>query len=254
VLGETSWTETAERAAGFVLDRMRPGGTLRRTWRGGEPGPGAFLDDHAFLIAGLIDLYQAAADPRWLREAIELQADLDARFWDEAAGGYFLAAAGGEPLPAREKPAWDGATPSGNSVALLNLLRLAELTTDDAYRRRADELLSALAGLAADHPTAVAELLVGLDFRHGRPKEIVLVTPGDVSLARPFLDLLHTRFVPNKVVVTTAAADLESLSGLVPFVEGKVARDGRTTAYVCQNHVCHLPTTELATFATLLED
>jgi uncharacterized protein YyaL (SSP411 family) len=252
VLDEPRYAEIATKAAEFILTDLRHKGRLRRTWRDGASKQDAFLDDYAFLIAGLIDLYQATSEPRWLVEAIDLQKVLDADYWDEA-GGYFLTSAGHEALLAREKPTWDGAEPSGNSVALMNLARLTELTTDDAYRARADALLKAFAPLLTRAPTGLAELQLGLDFRLGGPKEIVLITPNSSSEAEPFLRVLRERFLPQKVVVVaTVGDDLARQQGVVPFLEGKVPRNGLTTAYVCERFVCQLPTTDVSTFAAQL--
>jgi len=253
VLGEPRYAEIASKAAGFVLAELRSEGRLHRTWRDGTAKQDAFLDDYAFLIAGLIDLYQATSEPRWLSEAISLQKVLDQGYWDEA-GGYFLTGADHETLLAREKPTWDGAEPSGNSVALMNLVRLAELTTDDAYRARADALLKAFAPLLARSPTGLAELQLGLDFRLGSPREIVLVTPNSPSEAEPFLKVLRERFLPQKVVVVaTAGEDLARQQEVVPFLAGKVPRDGLATAYVCERYVCQLPTTDVEVFSRQIE-
>ncbi len=254
VLDELRYAEIASKAAGFVLSALRPEGRLRRTWRDGAAKQEAFLDDYAFLIAGLIDLYQATSEPRWLVEAIALQKILDERYWDEA-GGYFLTGGDHEALLAREKPTWDGAEPSGNSVALMNLVRLAELTTDDTYRARADSLLKAFSPLLSRSPTGLAELQLGLDFRLGSPKEIVLVTPTSASEAEPFLEILRQRFLPGKVVVVAVAGDdLAQQQRVVPFLEGKVPRKGLPTAYVCERFVCQLPTTDVGVFAGQLAD
>ena len=253
VLGDAGYTAAAERAAEFALDNLRHDGRLLRTWRDGRAKQAAFLDDYAFLIAGLIDLYQATSEPRWLSEAIALQRVLDTDYIDEA-GAYFLTSAEHEALLAREKPGDDGAEPSGNSVALMNLVRLAELTTDDDYRERADRLLRAMAPLVQRAPTGFAELQVGLDYRLGSPMEIVLVTPTSAAEAAPFLEVLHRRFLPRKVVVVaTAGEDLERQQAIVPYLEGKIPRDGLPTAYVCERFVCQLPTTDLEVFARQLD-
>ena len=259
VLGESRYTEAAERAAEFILRELRretPSGRkrLERIWRQGTAKQDAFLDDYTFLIAGLLDLFQASSEPSWLAAAIDLQEVLDAGYWDPLVGGYFLSAEGQGELLAREKPTYDGAEPSGNSVALMNLLRLAELTTDDAYRARADEMLSSFARTLAAAPTGMAEMLVGLGFRHGKPKEIVLATAGSPEAVEPFLELLHSRYIPDKVVVVSVAGDARArLTEVVPFIEGKVARDGLPTAYVCERYVCQLPTTDLEVFAAQLD-
>jgi uncharacterized protein YyaL (SSP411 family) len=254
ILGKPLYAEIASRAAEFVLSELRVDGRLHRAWRDGVAKQEAFLDDYAFLIAGLIDLYQATSEPRWLAEAVALQKVLDASFWDET-GGYFLAGADHETLLAREKPTWDGAEPSGNSVALMNLVRLTELTTDDAYRARADALLKAFAPLLIRSPTGLAELQLGLDYRVSSAKEIVLVAPNNRLELEPFLQVLRQTFLPQKVVVTaTTGSDLDRQIGLVPFLEGKIPRKGLATAYVCERFVCQLPTSDVEVFARQIVD
>jgi uncharacterized protein YyaL (SSP411 family) len=132
---------------------------------------------------------------------------------------------------------------------LLDLLRLAELTGADRYRARADATLHAFAPALADAPDSAPRMLSGLDFRLDRPKQIVIVTPHDLSGAAPFLAELRTRFVPNRVVVALAESDRAGLADLVPLVADKRARGGTTTAYVCERNVCKLPTSDPAVFA-----
>jgi uncharacterized protein YyaL (SSP411 family) len=137
VLDEPDYARRAERAAAFLLEKVRRGGRLLRSYKDGQARHNAYLDDYGFLTAGLIDLYEATGDPRWLREAIGLDAVLEQHYEDHENGGFFLTSNDHEALLAREKPAYDGAEPSGNSVAVLNLLRLYEFTTDEKYRLRA---------------------------------------------------------------------------------------------------------------------
>ena len=160
-----------------------------------------------------------------------------------------------ETLLAREKPAYDGAEPSGNSVALMNLVRLHELTTDDRYRVAAEKLLRGFGASLRRSPGALSEMLLGLDFWLDTPKEIVIVTPGGRGQADPFVNVLRRSFLPNKVVVITSekGAENEAHAQLVPLIKGKVARKGRTTAYVCERGVCQLPTTDVDVFSRQLE-
>ena len=253
VLDDSSFVEQAERAADFVLANLRRDGRLLRSYKDGQARHNGYLDDYAFLIAGLLDLHEATFDPRWLGEAIALQTTLDKHYRDPA-GGYFMTSDDHEALLAREKPAYDGAEPSGNSVALMNLVRLHELTTDDAYRAGADALLTAFAPALIRSPNALTKMLVALEFRLGSPKEIVIVTKGPKSDAEPFLAELRNRFAPNRIlVVARQGKDLEAQAELVPLLEGKVAKKGNATAYVCQGGVCKLPTTDVDVFVEQIE-
>jgi hypothetical protein len=247
VLGEPRYTERASRAADFVLGRMRRDGRLFRSWKEGRAYHGGYLDDYAFLTAGLLDLHEATGDLRWLREAIALDRLLEAHFEDREAGGFFMTSDDHEELLAREKPAYDGAEPSGNSVQALNLLRLHELTTADRYRQRAERTLGAFGATLGRAPVALSEMLLALDYHLDTPKEIVIVTAGSREEAAPFLTELRGRFVPNRIVAVAGQGD--RVATLIPLVEGKVALGGKATGYVCENRVCDLPTTDPAIFA-----
>jgi uncharacterized protein YyaL (SSP411 family) len=218
----------------------------------GTPHGDGYLDDYAFLIAGLLDLFEATFEPRWLQEALDLQRAQDSRFAD-AGGGYFLTAADQEALLTREKPDYDGAEPAGNSVALQNLLRLHALTTDDAHRARATALLAAFGSPLARRPSALPHMLAGLDAYLGPMKEVVLVSPTGIAALDPFLGHLARTFHPSHVlVVASDAASTASLAALVPTAADKRPLDGRPAAYVCENHVCKRPTADVAEFAAQL--
>ena len=152
VLGDPRYTTAAERAADFVLGTMRTGGLLARSFEDRHAGPPAFLEDYAFLAAGLFDLYEASFDPRWLREALALCAETETLFADPATGGWFATGSKHEKLLAREKPSTDGAIPSGTSVAILNALRAATFTGDDHCRAIADRAFGALREPLAHRP------------------------------------------------------------------------------------------------------
>jgi len=252
-LDEPRYLDVARRAADFALTRMREDGRLRRAYQGGRASGPAFLEDYAFLIAALLDLYEASPDPRWLREALALQTALDAHHADDAGGGYFRTARDHEKLLAREKPSRDGALPSGNSIEAQNLLRLAELTGDDAYRTRALGIFAAMAERVSRSPGAFGALLLALDFHWDATKEVVIVAPPGRDGLAAMLAPLRRTFAPNRIVaVVTQGADLDALAQLVPLVEGKRAIAGKTTAYVCENRVCAYPTSDPATFARQL--
>jgi hypothetical protein len=246
VLGEPRYAQQAERAASMLLERLRgEDGRLRRSYAEGEADHNAYLEDYAFLIAGLLDLYEATAGARWVREALALQRTLDAHYADGERGGYFQTSDDHEELLARSKPSSDGAVPSGNSVALLNLLRLAEITGDDAWRERAERGLSAFASILRHRPTAAPAMLGALDWYLDVPLEIVLVSPDERgSDAEPLRAALRRVFVPNRLIATLSEQEAAAQSSLVPVLEGKVAIDGEATAYVCERGRCELPTRE----------
>jgi hypothetical protein len=248
VLDERELLERAEGAAAFVLERLRVDGRLRRAFKDGRAPQDGFLEDYAFLIQGLLDLYESSGTIGWLREAIALEEVLDAHYLDAESGGYFLTADDHERLLAREKPAYDGAEPSGNSVAAMNLLRLRELTGDAAYGDRADALLRAFAGELRRNPLALSEMLLAIDFRASSPLEVVIVTREPGADAAPLLDVLRENYLPNHVLARVAQPEIEAALDTLTMLRGKVARDGRPTAYVCQEGVCRLPTTDPALF------
>ncbi|HIL81691.1 MAG TPA: thioredoxin domain-containing protein [Myxococcales bacterium] len=246
------YLSAAREAAEFVLDHMLIKGRLQRIWLEGQSAGPAFLADYSFFIAGLLDLYEASPNTRWLKEAIALQAVLDSHYADPL-GGYYRTADDAELLLAREKPVRDGAVPSGNSIEALNLLRLAALTTNEEYRSLGLQALSSQGNTIQKNPMSVSELLLALDFALDTPKEIFLVKgPNDDSTH--LVDVLRESFVPNRVIAIVAdGSERESHAKHVPLLRYKIAQGGRTTAYVCQNQICNLPTTESAIFSAQLK-
>ena len=249
-LNEPTYAVRAERAADYVLGHLRGDERLFRAALGDRVQQAAYLSDYAFLVASLLDLYEATSELRWLTEAQALDSVLREHYEDTSDGGYFRTSEDHESLLTREKPSTDNAEPSGNSIQILNLLRLHEFTTDDQYRRRAEKAFEAFSDVLTERPTAVSEMLLAVDFHLDTPKEIVVVVPQGRQDAEPFLEELRGVFLPNRILAVVAEGDeLESHSALIPLLEGKVARNGEPTAYVCENRICELPTTDPAVFA-----
>jgi uncharacterized protein YyaL (SSP411 family) len=251
-LGDAALVERARRVAEFVLAEMIVEGRLQRMWIAGGASGTAFLDDHAFLIAGLLDLYEADPEPRWLREAMTLQEALDERYADAEGGGYYRTRDDAETLFAREKPARDGALPSGNAVSAMNLLRLASFTSEAAYRERAALSFAAFHGRLSRSPTAHSEWLLALDFALDTPKEVLVVhaAGGD---ADALLDVMRSVHLPNRILsVVAEGSDLDAHAQVVPLLRFKEARGGQATAYVCENKVCKQPTTDPQAFGEQL--
>ena len=253
ILNVPDYATRAKRAATFLLTHLKRDGRLRRSALGARIGGEAYLNDYAGLIAGLLDLYEVTFELRWLQEAIALQAIQDSHFWDNKNGGYFLTANDAEPLLAREKPAYDGAEPSGNAVAAHNLLRLSEWTLNTGYRQRAQRCLRAFALELKQRPTDMPRLLSALDFFLDRPKEIAIVKASTDDTAEPFLEQLRRHFLPNRVLtIVTQGDELATHQQVVPWLEAKRALKGKVTAYVCEQHVCSLPTADPGIFAKQL--
>lgn len=249
VLNEEKYVKQAAQAAEFILTHMRQNGRLLRSYNVGQARHNAYLDDYANFIGALLDLNEATADSQWLAHAIELQKTLDEHYADDANGAYFMTSDDHEELLVREKPANDGAEPSGNSIALLNLLRFYELTTDDAYRAAAERLLKSFGKNLSENPADQAVMLLGLDYYLDTAKEIVIVTPQSHQDAEPFLAELRKTFLPNKVIIVASEGEnLTRQAELIPLLEGKKARSGEATAYVCEAGICQLPTTDVAVF------
>jgi uncharacterized protein len=245
VLNRPEHARQAERAATFILEHMKSDREgFRRTYRKGQARHHAVLEDHAFFIAGLLDLYETTGHTRWLEAAIETEKVQEDLFLDREKGAFFATRRDGEALLAREKPTYDGAQPSGNSLAALNLLRLYELTSNEHYRGLAEQMFIALGATLERGAGASPKLATGLDFLLDRPKEIVIVRGEDSDEA--MMDVVRKTFLPNRVLVTVDEADATSVAKLIPFLEGKRARKGKTTAYVCMARVCLAPTSDPA--------
>ena len=233
------YVDRAARAADYLLKAHFAEKRLHRSSLAGVARHAGLLEDHAFFAAGLVDLFEATGDARWLGSALELHATLSRRFADPQ-GGFFRTPADHEALLAREKPAYDGAEPTGNSVAALTLLRLSELTGEALHREEAARLLSSFGSLLGGMPAALGEMLLAVHFFLADAREVVLVRPASGSDAA-LLDVLRSRFQPAQVLIRHEDGQPAAtpLSAHRPLVEGK------PTAYVCVHGSCQLPVTKL---------
>jgi hypothetical protein len=249
MLDEARYTAVAARAARFVLDQMRAeDGALVRTYRAGKKASSSFLDDYAFMVGACLDLYEATSDVIWLKRAVELQSDQDARYLDAQNGGYYLTSSEGETLLVREKPAYDRAVPSGNSVAATNLLRLHDFTGDTKWRQIAERLFASLGLRLTRSPNGYPLLLVALDHYYDSPLEVAIVAPLSRQEAGPLAERLRRTFVPNKAFAVLTDAEAVEQQAQVPWLEGKQAMGGKSTAYVCERGRCDLPTPNPSVF------
>jgi len=250
VLGEERYLRAAEGCARFMLGTMLKDGRLLRRYRYGVAGIEGSLEDYAYLVYGLLDLYESDFDAEFLAKAIELSESMLRLFWDDSKGGFFMQQRRNE-LPVSIKEGYDGPTPSGNSVAALILLRISEFTGDERFRRFAEQTVEIFHQDLDTEPSSHTFMLMALDFLLGGAKEVILAPGPDNKGAQEMVREIHGRFIPNKVlmVVPSGADQLEKLA---PVARGKKPVGGRATAYICENFTCKLPITALSALKSAL--
>ncbi|QMU62356.1 MAG: DUF255 domain-containing protein [Gammaproteobacteria bacterium] len=251
ILGEQKYIQRAAMAATFIKTHLIEAGRLFRSYKDGAHKHNAYLDDYAFYTAATLDLYEATHDIKWLNFAIDLDNTLSNHYEDDTNGGFFMTSDDHESLLVREKPYFDGAEPSGNSVAALNLLRLYEFTSNDSYRMRADKAFKSANQILTENPTALSEMILAVDYYLDNPKEIVIVTPQDKKQdAEHFIKKYRENYLPNKVlIVLSEGSEQSNVANSIPLVKGKIAMQGETTAYVCEQGTCKLPTSDPQIFS-----
>jgi len=251
VLGEPRYVQAAQQAAEFTLGSLYVNGRLMHYHRAGHVVEKAFLDDYAFLILGLIDLYEVSLDLRWLRHARSLAEQMIDLFAGEGEGGFFMTARDAERLLTRDKPAYDGALPSGNSVAALVLLKLGTILMVDRLTEQAEKVLRWFSAQIAESPTSFTAMLLALDYRLGPTQEIVIA--GAASDAQPLIEEFRRHFLPNATLLFRETGPQGgALTDLVPFTEDLTPINDRATVYLCGNYACLRPITTAEDLAEAL--
>jgi len=242
VLNDPTYRQAAINNAHFLLETMRsPNGALFRTWKPGHAAHlNGYLEDYANVADGLVALYEATFEPRWLAAAIELADAILERFADPENGGFFDTSTDHETLITRPKDVFDNATPSGNAVAADVLLRLAVLTANHEYQRAAQGMFELLREALVRYPLGFARSLSALDFLLGHPKEIAVFGALEGADTQALLRVIFEPFLPNKIVAGANGGPPAE----IPLLEGRSARNGQATAYVCEQYVCQSPTTD----------
>jgi len=245
-----TFKKQAVKSAQFIIDNLYKNGTLYRIYKDGHVKYKSYLSDYAFLIAALLDVYEISFDIKWLNQAIELDEILKTQFEDKKDGGYFMTSLHHEQLISREKPSFDSAEPTGNSVQALNLLRLAAFTSNAHYLKRAENTLISFSNILNTTPMALSKMLVALDFYYGEAKEIIIITPDNKkSQSQVFLNALQKHYSPNRVIsVMSEGRDLQQQTNIITIAEGKIAINDKTTVYVCKQGSCELPTNNVDIF------
>ena len=252
VLARPDYVETARRSASFLLEVMKKGDRLLRTYRDGEAKLNAYLDDHACVIDGLMALHEADLDFRWLREAETLAGSMIELFWDDASQQFYDTGSDHEKLIVRPRDVADNAVPSGGSMAADTLLRLAVMTGNGEFNSKAVASLRSSREMMARHPVGAGHWLGALDFYLSRPKEVAIIGDPLDADTRTLVGQVSRPFLPNRVLVVADPKTSED-SGY-PLLSGRTLVDGKAAAYVCENYVCRLPVTDPRELATQLAE
>jgi uncharacterized protein YyaL (SSP411 family) len=247
VLGDNAYVDAARKAADFILSRLRSeSGRLMRRYRDGDVAIPGYADDYAFLIWGLLELYEASFDIKYLEEAGRLNDQMIDIFWDEESGAFFYTGRDSETLIVRDKDVYDGATPSSNSVAALNLLRLGRMTGNPGLEEKADQLMRVFGSMVDDYPSAYTQFLHAVDFAVGPSQEVIVAAGLDQEETRSMVEAIRRTFAPNRVLMLRREGEEGGkLIALAPFMADLHSIDGKTTAYVCENYTCRKPVTSV---------
>jgi uncharacterized protein YyaL (SSP411 family) len=253
-LCDESFADAARKAADFILKNLRTAdGRLLRRYRKGDAAYAGYLDDYAFMVWGLIELYEATFEVTYLEAAIALNREMVDIFWDKKGGGLYFTGKGNETLITRSKEIYDGALPSGNSVAALNFLRLGRMTGKIDLEKKAEQLVATFSREVTTQPIGYTQLLSALEFMIGPVQEIVIA--GDLGLdpTRDMVRAVHAGFLPNKVVLLhQSGPDGKRLEALSPFTKEMRPMNQKSTAYVCEQYACKAPVTDAGKLEELL--
>ena len=246
-LGRADYLEAAVKNAGFLVGTMKSQGRLLRTYRDGQAKLLGYLEDYSFVVDGLLALYEATFDIRWLDEAVTLADSMIELFWDEGIGGFYDTGSDHETLVVRPRDVFDNAQPCGGSVASDALLKLAVFTGNSDYNAKAAVPLRSLHQAMSQSPGGTGHWLNALDFYVSPPKEIAVIGPRNDPATQALLDTVFSRFLPNKVVMGTetprSAGETEGTPDF-PLLQDRIMVGGLPSAYVCENYTCQLPVTD----------
>jgi uncharacterized protein YyaL (SSP411 family) len=254
VFEEPEWVRAAQKATDFVHEEMRTKKTrLLHRYRDGDASIPAFLDDYVFMTTAMLELYDATFDPVYIDRALELQKQTHELFWDAKRGGFFFTATDNEELLVRQKEVYDGAIPSGNSMAADNFIRLARLTGDTGIQQNADHIFAAFSNEVNQLPSAHSQLLSALQRGVGPSLEVVLAGNAGAEDTEALLRTVRESYLPQAaVLVVPPGEEGASIRRLAPYTEAHEPIDGKAAAYVCRDFTCKLPTTDPAELAELL--
>ena len=246
IFNNQNYTLSAEKSIQFIFDKMtKKDGTLFHRFRYGEVKIDAHLDDYAFITWGLLNLYEATFKTEYLKKAIAFNDRLIKHFWDSKNGGFYFTSDNSPELFTRQKEIYDGAIPSGNSVAMMNLVRLSRITGDSKLADMASQLAKTFSNNVERYPMGYSQLLSAVDFAIGPSFEIVIVGDSNNDGTKRMLNEINKKYIPNKVVLLKSdEKEFKDISKIASFTKEQKMINGETTVYVCRNYVCNLPTTD----------
>jgi uncharacterized protein len=256
VLKDKSYLDEASKAARFLLTVLTEKGTgkMLRRYRDGEAKFEAHLVDYAFFIQGLLDLYEASFEIEWLRTAIKLTEEQNALFYDYNNGGFYDISGNDPTVLVRTKEVYDNAEPSGNAIAVLNLLRLSQMLGNEQYHEMASKSITCFSHSIERTPQVLPQFLAAVDFSFSKPIQIVLAGNKDHPVLCDMLNEIHSRFLPNKIILLAdGSKGQDFLSAYVPFFRMLRMSDGQQKLYICENYTCELPISDLQTMIRVLD-
>jgi uncharacterized protein YyaL (SSP411 family) len=255
VLDDGQYREAAQKAADFVLSKLRDSdGRLLKRYRGGEAGLSGHAEDYAFVVWGLLELYEATFELKYLQQAIELNRIFLAEFWDAQNGGFFFTSIAAETLLVRSKEIYDGAIPSANSVAAGNLARLSRITGDQSLQERAARIAKTFSQQVKPQPSGFTQFMSAIDFLVGPTFEVVVAGQSHATETQQMLSALQRTYHPNKVILFRPEEEsTPGITSVSAFTLKQRSIDGKATAYVCREYACKAPTTNIAEMLRLLD-
>ena len=254
ILNEDAYLTAAKKAANFIISKMtNPKGRLYHRYRDGESAIPGFLSDYSLFIWGLIELYEATFETSYLKSAINLTKIMIKHFWDKEKGGFYFTADDAENVLIREKLIYDGAYPSGNSIAALNTIRLGRMTANPEFEEKAKQIFHAFSSIISETPAGYTQFMVALDFALGPSFEVVIVGHSQSKDTELMLKAVKSKFIPNKILLLLPAEVQEpEITRLAKYTRHLITKEGKATAYVCQDYECNLPTIDIEKAISLL--
>ena len=255
VLNEPAYLEAAIKSSEFVLNNITKDGKLLKRYRNNKAAINAHLDDYAFMSWGLLEIYQATFESKYLSSCLDLMKIMIDDFWDDKNGGFFLGSDQSEKLLVRTKTAYDGAIPSGNSVAVMNMVKLSRITGDIKWADLAEKTIRAFSEDIYRAPTGYTLMLSAYLFDTNKSKEIVIVGKGKDNETIDFIDKIRSEYAPHKVLLfKDTSINNSQLDKLASWTSTQYSIDEKPTAYICKNFACNQPTNDIKTALTLLNE
>ncbi|MEF8831963.1 MAG: thioredoxin domain-containing protein [Candidatus Thermoplasmatota archaeon] len=251
VFEEDRYLDMAEETISFILDELVRDGELYHAYIDGKTSVKGGLDDHSFLVWALLNLYQTTFKPKYLKSAIEFTDTMMDTFWDGDEGGFFISRKDDDELPVNKKEVRDGSYPSGNSIALLCLVRLSQITGDEKYDDAVEKMIETFSRKISKNSGQFTMFLTALRSWWSGGKEIVIVSEKDER--EEMIDVLREEFLPDSVLVVKDEDYGEQLENILEFTSSMVKADGKPTAYVCEDFTCEEPVTNIPEFKRLVE-